>query len=105
MKRVDLQCGTVSISNHQTSKTVKILSFYTTDLDGEQSRDLTIFFEMTDTEYNRMMEIPFNHVEEMYDHCKTVSDGEWNSTLFEDDHELTLTFAYEHTTQSIFTFN
>ena len=84
---------------------MKILSFYTTDLDGEQSRDLTIFFEMTDTEYNRMMEIPFAHIEEMYDHCKNVSEGEWNTVLFEDDDELLLDFAYEHTTQSTFTFN
>jgi hypothetical protein len=84
---------------------MKILSFYTTDLDGETSMDLTIFFEMTDTEYNRMMEIPFSDIKEMYDHCKNVSEGEWNTVLFEDDDELLLDFAYEHTTQSTFTFN
>jgi hypothetical protein len=84
---------------------MKIVSFYTTDLDGEQSMDLTIFFEMTDTEYNRMMEIPFNTIEEMYDHCRNVSEGEWNTVLFEEDDELFLDFAYEHTTESSFTFN
>lgn len=84
---------------------MKILSFYTTDLNGEQSMDLTLFFEMTDTEYNRMMEIPFNHIEEMYDHCKTVSEGEWNTIIFEEDEELLLDFAYEHTTKTTFTFN
>jgi hypothetical protein len=84
---------------------MKIVSFYTTDLDGETSMDLTIFFEMTDTEYNRMMEIPFSDIKEMYDHCKNVCEGEWNTSLFEDDDELALDFAYEHTTQSTFTFN
>jgi hypothetical protein len=84
---------------------MKILSFYTTDLDHKTSMDLTIFFEMTDTEYNRMMEIPFNTIEEMYDHCRNVSEGEWNTVLFEEDDELFLDFAYEHTTESSFTFN
>jgi tRNA splicing ligase len=84
---------------------MKIISFYTFDMDTDMSHDLTIFFEMTDTEYNRMMEIPFSDVREMYNHCKNVSEGEWNTVLFEDDDELALDFAYEHTTQSTFTFN
>lgn len=84
---------------------MKIISFYTCDRDDKTSMDLTIFFEMTDTEYNRMMEIPFDDINEMYNHCKEVSDGEWNSSLYEDDFIIVLDSAYEHTTKSTFTFN
>lgn len=84
---------------------MKIISFYTCDRDDKTSMDLTIFFEMTDTEYNRMMEIPFDDINEMYNHCKEVSDGEWNTSLYEDDFIIVLDFAYEHTTKSTFTFN
>ena len=85
---------------------MKIISFYTYDSEQDMSTDLTIFFEMTDTEYNRMMEIPFNDINEMYDHCKSVSDGEWNTSLYENEKQYTeiyLDFAYEHTTKSTFT--
>jgi hypothetical protein len=85
---------------------MKIISFYTFDMDTDMSHDLTIFFEMTDTEYNRMMEIPFSDVREMYNHCKNVSEGEWNTSTFEEEEGyLDLDYAYEHTTKSTFTFN
>lgn len=87
---------------------MKILSFYTHDSEQDMSTDLTIFFEMTDMHYERMIRIPFNDINEMYDHCKSVCDGEWNSSLYEDERqytEITLSFAYEHTTKSTFTFN
>jgi len=53
-----------------------------------------------------MMEIPFSDVREMYNHCKNVSEGEWNTVSFEEeDGWLDLDYAYEHTTKSTFTFN
>ena len=67
---------------------MKIISFETETLEGPD--DLRIFFDMTDTEYNRLVKMDFYDVYEMYKHCEDVCVGYYNSIVFSENDELGL---------------
>jgi hypothetical protein len=80
---------------------MKLISFPTTDFDG-LDYDLTIFFQLTDEEYNRLINTEFADIWEMYAHCEVVSVGMWNTTLFQQIDDVTLEGSVYNHTNDIF---
>ena len=86
---------------------MKLVSFNTLTTSSENYEldgDLTIFFEMTDEQYNNFIEWKDNteldNIYEVYDYCLDNCENQWNTEAFENDDELGLDFsAYEITTK------
>jgi hypothetical protein len=83
---------------------MKIISFGTETLEGQLEYDLSIFFELTDSDYNKLVKMDFYDVYQMYNHCKDVSVGYYNTQPFEEDDELGLSGSvFNHNDQYFIT--
>jgi hypothetical protein len=79
---------------------MKIISFETETLDGPD--DLRIFFDMTDTEYNRLIKMDFYDVYEMFHHCASVCASAKNQEFFYENDELGLSGSVINNTDDYF---
>lgn len=77
---------------------MKIISFSTESIETGQDYDLNIFFELTDTDYKKLIKMDFCDILEMYEHCKSISVGMYNTESFSDNDDLTLNGSvFSHT--------
>ena len=79
---------------------MKIISFETETHQG--IHDLRIFFELTNTEYNKLVNMEFSDAYEMYQHCESVCVGYYNDKVFSENDELRLTGGVLNHTDQVF---
>jgi len=83
---------------------MKIVSLSTieTALDGyETEGNITLFFEFSEEQYNRLINTDFDNIWEVLDALCAWSDNYWNLDAFGENDELKPSeSAYEHTTQT-----
>jgi len=81
---------------------MKIISFETETYQG--NNDLRIFFELTDTDYKKLVKMKFSDIYQMYEHCRVVSVGYYNTVLFSENDELSLSGSvFNHNDQCFIT--
>jgi hypothetical protein len=83
---------------------MKIISFGTESIETSYEYDLSIFFELTDTDYNNLDNMNFSDIYEMFEHFKVVSVGYYNTQPFEQDDDLRLSGSvFNHNDQHFIT--
>lgn len=81
---------------------MKIISFETETQKSEY--DLRIIFELTNTDYKKLVKMKFSDIYEMYEHCLVVSVGYYNTVLFSENDELRLSGSvFNHNDQCFIT--
>ena len=82
-------------------KLVSLPTIKTTPSGCEIDGDITLFFEFTDEQYNRLINHDFDDIWEVLDALNAWSEDYWNLDAFSNDDSLRPDYsAYEHTTQT-----
>jgi hypothetical protein len=83
---------------------MKIISFETESIETGYEYDLNIFFELTNTDYKKLVKMKFSNIYKMYEHCRVVSVGYYNTQPFEQDDDLRLSGSvFNHNDQCFIT--
>ena len=82
-------------------KLVSLSTVYTTPDNYEVDGDVTMFFEFTDEQYERLINTQFDHVWQAFEACVLWSSNYWNVNTFNNSGNLKPDMnAFEHTTQT-----
>ena len=82
-------------------KLISLPTIYTTSDNFEVDGDVTLFFEFTDEQYERLTTESFDDIWEVLDACIAWSSNHWNLNVFSKNDRLKPdSSAFEHTTQT-----
>lgn len=82
-------------------KIISLPTIYTNHKGYEEKGNITLFFQFTDEQYNRLVNTDFDDIWEVLDALLGWSEDYWNLNAFNQKHNLRPDYsAYEHTTQT-----
>ena len=82
-------------------KIVSLPTIYTNPLGYDEDGNITLFFEFTDEQYNRLINTQFDNIWEALDALLAWSENYWNLDAYSKNDLLRPDYsAYEHTTQT-----
>jgi hypothetical protein len=82
-------------------KLLSLPTIYTTPDNYEVDGDVTLFFEFTDEQYERLINTHFDDIWQVLDACLGWSSNYWNLQPFSNNDRLKPdTSAFEHTTRT-----
>ena len=82
-------------------KIVSLPTIYTNTNGYEEDGNITLFFEFSDEQYNRLVNTDFDNVWQVLDALLGWSEDYWNVDAFSQNDQLKPDYsAYEHTTQT-----
>lgn len=83
---------------------MKMISFGTQSHETGHDYDLNIFFELTNSDYKKLIKNKFRDVWEMYHYCEMVSVGMYNKKVFCERDDLSLNGSvFNHNDQNFIT--
>lgn len=82
-------------------KLISLSTIYTNPNGFQQDGDITMFFEFTDEQYERLTKLSFENIWEVLDALMALSSNYWNVNAFSKNDRLKPdTSAFEHTTET-----
>jgi hypothetical protein len=86
-------------------KIISLPTIYTPPIGNQQDGNITLFFEFSEEQYNRLVNTDFDDIWQVLDALLAWSDDHWNLDAYMENNRLKPHHsAYEHTTQTDISF-